>query len=118
MGSRGAFENINTRNFTFVDRGQTYFSIGEIDGVKVLVRPSGSVKAPEYSHTENRIYAIVQNGGLKHLTFYDENHKQSVSIDLMHEHGSKRLKPHKHFNLDHSDDGIPINETEKQLIKK
>lgn len=34
MGSRGAFENID----------------------------SGSVKAPEYSHSANRSYAIVQNG--------------------------------------------------------
>ncbi|MBQ1947660.1 MAG: hypothetical protein II359_03525 [Clostridia bacterium] len=118
MGSRGAFEDVNTGNFTFIDGGQTFNSIGEVDGVKVLVRTSGSVKAPEYSHTENRTYAIVQDGQLKHLTFYDEKHKQSVSIDLLHEHGSKRLKPHKHYNLDHTDDGIPVSENELKLINK
>lgn len=117
MGSRGAFENVNTGNFTFVDGGQTFNSIGEVDGVKVLVRADGySVKAPEYSHTENRIYAIVQGDRLKHLTFYDDDHKQTVSIDLSHEH--RGVKPHKHYNLDHTDDGIPINESELKLINK
>lgn len=52
MGSRGAFEDVVTGNFNFVEGGQTYKSIGEVDGIKVLVKTSGSVKAPEYSHTE------------------------------------------------------------------
>lgn len=69
MGSRGAFADVNTGNFTFVDGGQTYHSLGEVDGVKVIVRDKGSVKAPEFSHTANRIYAVVQDGKLKHLTF-------------------------------------------------
>lgn len=32
MGSRGAFADVNAGNFTFVDGGQTYHSLGEIDG--------------------------------------------------------------------------------------
>ena len=116
MGSRGAFEDVTIGNFKFVADGQTYRSVGEVDGIKVLVRTSGSVKAPEYSHTENRIYAIIQNGALKHLTFYDENHKQSVSIDLLHEHHG--VMPHKHIYLDHTDKGIPITKEEQALIDK
>ena len=115
MGSRGAFENVETGNFNFVEGGQTFRSIGEYDGVKVLVRDSGSVKAPEYSHTANRIYAIVQEGALKHLTFYDENHNQSVSIDLLHSHHG--LMPHKHYKLDHTDNGIPLSDSEMVMIK-
>lgn len=60
----------------------------EIDGVKVIVRDKGSVKAPEFSHTANRIYAVVQDGKLKHL------------------------------NLDHSDSGIPLSAEEEKLVKK
>lgn len=115
MGSRGAFEDVETGKFNFVDSGQTFRSIGEYDGVKVLVRDSGSVKAPEYSHTANRVYAVVQNGALKHLTFYDENHKQSVSIDMLHSHHG--LKPHKHYGLDHTDKGIPLSDSEMAMIK-
>ena len=49
--------------FAFKEGGQTYFSVGMIgDNIKVLERPGTSVKAPEYSHTENRIYAIMQKG--------------------------------------------------------
>lgn len=119
MGSRGAFADVNAGDFTFVDGGQTFNSIGKVDGVKVLVRTDGySVKAPEYSHTAKRTYAVIQDGKLKHLTFYDENHNQYVSIDLLHEHGSKRLKPHKHLYLDHTDDGIPISDSELKLINK
>lgn len=116
MGSRGAFEDVNRENFNFVEGGQTYQSVGEVDGIKVLVKTSGSVKAPEYSHTANRVYAIVQNGALKHLTFYDENHKQSISIDLGHSHHG--IQPHKHLNLDHSDTGIPITQSDQALIDK
>ena len=116
MGGRGSFVDVSAGNFNFVDGGQTYQSIGEVDGIKVLVRSSGSVKAPEYSHTENRIYAIVQNGALKHLSFYDSDHTQMVSIDLLHKH--KGLIPHKHLGLDHSDNGIPVTPEEMQLIDK
>lgn len=117
MGGRGAFINVNKNDFTFVENGQTYHSIGEVDGVKVLVREKGnSVKAPDYSHTANRTYAIIQNGKLKHLTWYDENHNQSVSIDFGHAHHG--VIPHKHYNLDHTDTGIPITEKELALANK
>lgn len=116
MGSRGAFVNIDGKNFDFVEHGQTYHSIGEVDGVKILVRDFGSVKAPDYSHTENRVYAIIQNGALKHLTWYDENHNQSTSIDFLHPH--KGVQPHKHLYLDHSDSGIEITKKEKDLANK
>lgn len=116
MGSRGAFVDVSHGNFNFVEGGQTYQSIGEVDGVKVLVKTSGSVKAPEYSHTANRVYAVIQNGALKHLAFYDENHHQSVSIDLMHSHHG--LRPHKHLYLNHNDKGIPITKKEQALINK
>lgn len=102
MGGRGSFVNVNTGNFAFVDGGQTYFDIGTIgDNIKILERPGKSVKAPEVSHTENRVYAIVQKGELKHIAFYDKNHNQVKSIDFMHEHGWNHEKPHVHFNLQH-----------------
>lgn len=40
MGSRGAFEDVSVGNFNFVDGGQTYKSVGEVDGIKVLIRTS------------------------------------------------------------------------------
>lgn len=116
MGSRGAFVDISLGDFHFKKDGKTYSSIGEVDGVKVLVRDKGSSKAPEFSHTENRIYAVIQNGELKHLTWYDENHNQSVSIDFLHPH--KGVQPHKHFYLDHSGPGIPITKEELALANK
>lgn len=116
MGGRGAFVDVNNSDFTFKENGKNYHSIGEIDGIKVLVQDKGNVKAPEYSHTANRIYAIVQNGALKHLTFYDSNHNQEVSIDLLHKHN--KICPHKHFHLNHSDKGIPITSEEQALIDK
>ena len=118
MGSRGSFIDVNSGDFVFRENGQTYFSIGEKFGVKVLVRPNTSVKAPEYSHTEDRIYAIVQNGELKHLTFYDQNHKQVESIDFGHTH--KGLVPHVHYNLNHDTKlpGIPPIKEHLELAKK
>jgi len=116
MGSRSSFKNAGAGDFRFVENGKTYLSIGGFDNVKILVKENGSVKAPEFSHTENRIYAIIQNGALKHLAYYDENHKQAVSIDLLHAHHG--VQPHKHLYLDHSDNGIAISAEEEELIRK
>lgn len=102
MGGRGAFKNIDSKDFTFVEGGQTYVKVGEVAGVEVLIRKGKlSVKAPEYSHSASKIYAILQDGEIKHLSFYDENHKQVKLIDFMHTHGINHVKPHVHFNMTH-----------------
>lgn len=112
MGGRGAFVNVNTGDFRFVENGQKYHSVGEVDGIKILVQSSGSVSAPFYSHTANRMYATIQKGELKYITKYDDNHNKMYSIDLLHNHNG--LRPHKHLGNDHttayklSDDEIKI----------
>lgn len=116
MGSRGAFVSVSTGNFTFKSGGQNYFSLGTLStdsNVKILVQDKGSVKAPEYSHTENRVYAITQDGKLKHVTFYDKEHNQAVSIDLTIPHDN--LLPHKHLYLNHKT-AYPISDKEAKLI--
>ena len=101
MGGRGSFVNVNSGNFAFKEGGQTYFAIGMIgDNIKVLERPGTSVKAPEYSHTENRIYAITQKGELKHIAFYNDKHELTKSIDFLHYHDGK--KPHVHYDVYHN----------------
>lgn len=80
-----------------------------------MVQAKGSVKAPEFSHTEGRVYAIVQEGRLKHVTYYDEKHNQAVSIDLTIPHDSKL--PHKHLYLDHTT-AYDISDDEQELIDK
>ena len=116
MGGRGAFVNVEQGNFNFVEGGQVYRSIGVVDNIKVLVQEQGSVKAPDFSHSKNSVYAVIQKGALKHLTFYDKDHNQAVSIDLMHEHCG--LKPHKHLYLNHKDNGIPVTDKELDMIRK
>lgn len=121
MGSRGAFEDVNTENFSFVDGGQHYMSLGSLSNdpnVKVLIQDSSNVKAPEFSHTPGRIYAIVKEGVLKHLAYYDEDHKQAVSIDFSHPH--QGVQPHRHVYLSHNknDPGVPPTDAEKALIKR
>ncbi len=116
MGSRGAFQNVEKKDFTFIKDGETYTSIGMVDDIKVLVRNKGySVKAPEYSHSPSSKYAIVQDGYLKHVSYYDENHKQAISIDLLHKHDG--LKPHKHIYLDHST-GLSLTNEQQKIVDK
>lgn len=121
MGSRGAFVDVCKEVFDFVQGGQHYMLLGTLSknpNVKVIIQDSNAVKAPEYSHTAGRIYAVVKNGELKHLAYYDDTHKQAVSIDLTHEH--KGVKPHRHVYLSHNKDdpGIPPTPEESALIKK
>ena len=52
------------------------------------IQDSNNVKAPEHSHTAELVYAVVKDGVLKHLAYYDQNHKQEVSIVLAHAIGN------------------------------
>ena len=115
MGGRGSFINADSGNFAFREGGQTYFAIGSIgDEIKVLERRGTSVKAPEISHSANRIYAIIQKGELKHIAFYNENHDQVKCIDFQHSHGE--IKPHVHHDLYHKGVVTEMNDDEKNIF--
>lgn len=43
MGSRGAFQDVDTGKFNFVENGQNYHTVGDVDGVQVILQNSGSV---------------------------------------------------------------------------
>lgn len=121
MGNRGAFTDVNMGDFDFKDGGQHYKSLGTLSNdanVKIIIQDSNNVKTSEYSHTPGRIYAVVKDCQLKHLAYYDDMHKQAVSIDFAHEH--KGVKPHRHVYLSHNknDLGVPPTESEKKLINK
>ena len=121
MGSRGAFVDVGTGNFTFVSGGQHYKSLGVLQdnpNVKIIIQDTNNVKAPEFSHTPGRVYAVVKDGELKHLAYYDENHKQAVSIDFAHAH--KGVQPHRHVYLSHnkSDPGVPPTAAEQALANR
>lgn len=118
MGARGAFVDVNMEDFTFVEGRQQYQSIGMSGEIKVLIQTKGGVKAPEFSHTPNRVYAIVQDGKLKHIAYYDDRHKQAVCIDLLHEH--RGVRPHRHEYMSHNknDPGISPTDAEKALIRR
>lgn len=70
MGGRGSFRNVSLNDFTFNSNGKTYFKIGEYNGIDIIARKDHlSVKALEYSHSPNKIYAVVQNGKLSTWLF-------------------------------------------------
>lgn len=120
MGGRGSFVDVNTNNFVFKEGGQTYFDVGRIgNDIKVLEKPRGSVKVPEFSHTENRIYVVLQKGKLKHIGFYDDKHELIKSIDFQHFHGD--MKPHVHHDVHHKGIVTALTESEQyitNIIKK
>lgn len=120
MGSRGTFIDVNKGNFNFSENGQHYETIGEIEDVKILNQRFGAVKMPEYSHSLNSTYAVIQNGKLKHLTFYDEGHKQVKSINFQHTHVPNKVMPHIHFNLAHDNNEpvTPPSASDWQFINK
>ena len=119
MCSRGAF--IDLESFDFVEGGQHYHKIGVLStnpNVIIVYQDSNSVKAPEFSHTAGRVYAVVKNGELKHLAYYDEKHQQAVSIDFCHDHDG--VQPHRHVHMSHNknDPGVPPTAEEIKLANK
>lgn len=122
MGSRGAFKDVNSGDFTFIEGKKEYHSIGTLKddpNVKLIVQDTKRVKAPEYSHTAGRIYAIVSSKGeLKHLAYYDADHKQAVSIDFLHDHHGVRPHRHEYLSHDKNSPGVPPTAKEWELIRK
>jgi hypothetical protein len=116
MGSRGAFVSTKLGNFIFREGNRIYKSVGTVSGINVLIQTKGSIKAPEFSHTPNRIYAILQDGAVKHIAYYDKNHHQSACIDFGHKHIGEC--PHKHLYLDHKSPGAPLNSKDRKNIAK
>ena len=53
MGSRGAFQDVDTGKFNFVENGQNYHTVGDVDGVQVILQNSGAVKAPCLLYTSD-----------------------------------------------------------------
>ncbi len=120
MGGRGAFVNVDLKDFRFNNgsgvKQQTFKTIGEIDGIQVIVQDKGfSVGPPRFSHTANRIYAVIQKGKLKYLVFY-ENHMFVKAIDFGHEHG--KLNPHVHYDYTHKGEYGPPTEKDNEIINK
>ena len=122
MGGRGSFVDVKGGNFDFVDGGQKYFAIGydKENNIKYLIQPTGSVKVPDYSHTGERIYVIIQDGEVKSIGIY-ENHVKVKSIDLKHTHTNKdgtKLKEHYHSDLYHQGDAHPLSQEDLELVER
>lgn len=112
MGGRGAFVDVKNNDFRFVENGQTFITVGEIDGIEIIIRKKPyATNVPMYSHGENKIYAVVKNGKLKSLAYYDEFHCQARCVDFDHKHGTNHVVPHVHFYLNHNpeESGNPAN---------
>ena len=120
MGGRGSFVDIVRGNFEFVEDGQKYFSIGydKENNIKYLVQPKGSVKVPDFSHTGERIYAVIQNGQIKSIGIY-KDHVKVKSIDLQHTHRNSDgsiLGKHYHTDLYHTKDAQPLSSKDNDLV--
>lgn len=121
-GSRGAFVNIDLNDF-FKENGQIYHSVGFEDGIKYLIQEDhkGGKKIPDYSHTDNRIYVLIEKGEVKSIGIY-ENHIKVKSIDLKHTHTNKttgeKLKRHYHTDLHHQGNAYPLGKDELELVNK
>lgn len=123
MGGRGAFIDVNTNNFSFVENGQIYHTIGFDGEIKYLIQENGKggKKIPDYSHSLNGIYALLVDGKIKSVGIY-ENHKKTKSIDLSHSHYEpilgKVLHWHYHTDLYHKEPAHELSLEDEKLIKK
>lgn len=123
MGGRGAFRNVNTGNFTFIDNGQKYHAVGFDDGIRYLIQEEAfsGQKVPDYSHTADRIYALLSKGKVKSIGVY-ENHIKIKSIDLSHKHYEPTLKKkldwHYHTDLEHKEPAHELSKKDIELVNK
>lgn len=123
MGGRGAFRNVNTGDFTFVNGGQIYHAVGFDEGIKYLIQEEGHTgqKVPDYSHTGDRIYVLLSKGKVKSIGIY-ENHIKIKSIDLLHTHYEptlgKRLDWHYHTDLEHKEPAHELSKSDMELVQR
>lgn len=123
MGGRGAFINVDMNEFTFIENGQIYHTIGFEDNVKYIIQDDhkGGKKIPDYSHSDNGIYVLIAKGKIKQIGIY-EDHRKIKSIDLLHTHKNKItgeiLNWHYHDDLNHIEEPHKLSEDDIKLVYK
>lgn len=123
MGSRGAFVNVDSSDFTFVENGQIYHTIGFEDGIKFIYQEEhkSGKKIPDYSHEADTIYVLIANNQIKQIGVY-KNHIKTRSIDLLHSHTNKltheKFKWHVHTDLFHQENATSLSNDDLSLVEK
>ena len=115
MGGRSAF--LSSGGFSVY----RYDTLSMIESVKIIIRNDNQpVSSPLFSNAPNAIYATVQDIDnrltLKCITFYDENRRQTKTIDLLHGHGTEQ-GPHVHLDRENNT-YRKINHEEIEVVQK
>lgn len=122
MGSRGAFINFDENDFTFKLGSQIYRTIGYEDGIKYIIQDDhkNGKKLPDYSHSDDAIYALIARDKVIGFAIYN-NHIKVSSVDLDHKHKNKdgkEFKNYVHMDLYHKEDARELNEHEINILGK
>lgn len=120
MGGRGAALNrsyYRDRHGRFVTYGEEFATILQHGRIKFVTvkNPHDSVTAPRETRTQGRIYVTISKNKPKCITFYQNDGRKCVQIDLDHLHHGEC--PHKHIGYNHGKDG-KMNSTDKDLVTK
>lgn len=88
---------------------------GEVKVIRSLT--SNNNKRPYETRTPGRIYATVSSSGVfNNLYFFGPDGKIREEWNLAHSH--KGVRPgHKHIGYEHSDDAIPLSDTERAYAR-
>ena len=120
MGGRGASMNrsyYRDRHGKFVKYGEEYTTLLQHGRIKfvTVANPHDSVTSPRETRTQGRIYVTVGKGKPKCITFYQNDGRKRVQIDLDHLHHGEC--PHKHIGYNHGKDG-KLTASDKKLIEQ
>ena len=120
MGGRGAARDrtyYRDRHGKFVKYGEEYKTILQHGRIKFVTSavPTDSVTSPRETRTQGRVYVTVSKGKLKSITFYRNDGRKRIQIDLDHKHRGEQ--PHKHIGYNHGKDG-EMHTADKQLVKR
>ena len=104
MGGRGAARDRTCycdRHGKIVKYGEEYTTLLQHGRIKFVTTKSksDSVTAPRETRTQGRVYVTVSKGKAKYITFYRNDGRKRIQIDLDHKHNGEI--PHKHMGCDH-----------------
>lgn len=102
MGGRGASSGTSAKGNGY---GSQYRTIAKRGNVKFVEKASKGSETLMETRTRGRVYAQVDRGEVKSLTFFDASGKRKKQVDLTHSHGG--AMPHTHHGYLHNEADSP-----------
>lgn len=97
MGGRGSSSGMSKYGKSY---GSQYHSLLTVGNIRFVEKSSKQSETLMETMTKGRVYALIDQGKVKSIYYFDKHNKRSKQIDMTNHHGKS---PHVHHGYEHNE---------------